>query len=465
MDTTVIEPAVRATHAALSPRNVAFLEAMAAEPRATERATYSHLDVLREKAGYPLQSWPIFVDRSKLEELSRLNIELAALVKAVPVRVLGNDIRHLADFYGLEIEHAKLVSTSFAKKRWLEGCIGRSDFFHTDEGFRCLEFNMASNIGGWQSSYWGSEILTAGPTAQFLADQGLEPRSHPVIRNLLSYLLRGAIGRFKTSEINIAFLVPEEATEESIVHLQAATSKIFEAILEGLGGKIQGSFCWCKIAEVERQGSHVVHQGRRLHVVLDGYVGFAGVDITRSWLMGGVELFNGPATPVLTDKRNLALLWEHKDTELFDDDERRVIEAAVPWTRRLSAKTWHPQAPEPLGPEEILARRHELVLKPGGELGGKDVHLGPGTGESLWREVVERAFADGSWIVQTLQKSRPHFFQAGTQGAISHDVVWSFFVFGDRFGGVDLRMAPQDTEGVVNASRGATIGSVFEVED
>lgn len=459
-----LSPSVLATHEALAAHNLAYLESIADDPEALDRATYARLEALEEKIGYPFQPWPIFVDRSKLEELARLNVALATLLKSVPIKVVGSNPDRLAEAYGIELDHARLVLATLADPRRLERIIGRSDFFHTEEGFRCLEFNMASNIGGWQSSYWSDEVLTAGPTARFLAERGLEPRAQPVIRNLLSYLLRGALGRFKTTEVNMVFLLPEAAAADHAVHLREATDRNYQSILDGLGGKIRGTFSWCKVDDLERVRDHLVYDGRRIHVVLDGYAGFAGVEATRCWLMDTVELYNGPATPVLTDKRNLAFLWEHKETSLFDDDDRRVIAATVPWTRRLSRRVYHPQAPPPLEESEVIARRHELVLKPGGEMGGTDVHLGPSTSESIWREVVERAFADGSWIAQRCQVSRPHAFQSGAHGWAEHDVVWSFFVFGDRFGGVDLRMAPRSTEGVVNASRGASVGAVFEVE-
>jgi hypothetical protein len=99
---------------------------------------------------------------------------------------------------------------------------------------------------------------------------------------------------------------------------------------------------------------------------------------------------------------------------------------------------------------------------------GSAVHLGAATPEALWRERVERALAEGDWIVQEQVEPLPSIHQLGERGSGPHDVVWGLFVLGERYGGGFLSLAPREARtqregGVINVMRGATVGVIFEV--
>lgn len=97
---------------------------------------------------------------------------------------------------------------------------------------------------------------------------------------------------------------------------------------------------------------------------------------------------------------------------------------------------------------------------------GSAVHLGAATPEALWREQVDRALAEGDWIVQERVEPLPAIHQKGERGSGPHDVLWGLFVLGDRYGGGFLSLAPSEARGeggVINVMRGATVGVIFEV--
>ena len=83
-------------------------------------------------------------------------------------------------------------------------------------------------------------------------------------------------------------------------------------------------------------------------------------------------------------------------------------------------------------PELALAARPDLVIKKAREGRGSAVHLGATTPEPLWRERVERALAEGDWIVQERVEPLPYVHQHGERGWAPHDVVWGLFVLGDQ---------------------------------
>ena len=80
----------------------------------------------------------------------------------------------------------------------------------------------------------------------------------------------------------------------------------------------------------------------------------------------------------------------------------------VPWTRRLAAAPAARRGREVWLPELALESREELVIKKARAGRGSAVHLGAATPEALWRERVERALAEGDWIVQERVEPLPY---------------------------------------------------------
>lgn len=453
---------IEAVHRELSRHNLAFLKWVESHPEGLRRSSFAKLEGLERLGGYPMQSWPTFVSRSKLRWLARLNVDLCRLVKAVPTRVFGNDPDRLAAFYGLEAEHARVAAAALGNEDWVGAALGRSDFFNTAAGFKCLEFNVASNLGGWQSSYWAENLLETPVVARFVESARLEPECVRVLWTLVSYLLRRALHKFRSKRINIGFV--HAGRKELAETFLAVANQRYRLLLDRLGG-FEGALIPCTETDLVERAGQLYAGEERLHVLLDVMGAPIGSAPLRCWLRGSLELYNGPLAPLFSDKRNLALLSELAESDLFDAAEKEVIRAAVPWTRRVAERPIRPGSAAPPSRARLVNERRRLVLKPGGGRAGEDVHLGIATAQKEWERVVDRALAEGTWVVQERLESLPHLYQRGEVGCAPHDVVWSFFVFGDTYGGCDLRMAPASAAGVVNAARGALVGTIFEVED
>jgi hypothetical protein len=90
--------------------------------------------------------------------------------------------------------------------------------------------------------------------------------------------------------------------------------------------------------------------------------------------------------------------------------------------------------------------------------------LGNPVGADEWRGAVEVAVDQGGFVVQEQVRSRRYLYQHGPRGATAHEMVWGPFCFGERYGGVLLRMQPDVVGGPVNVSQRATAGCLFEVQ-
>jgi hypothetical protein len=229
--------------------------------------------------------------------------------------------------------------------------------------------------------------------------------------------------------------------------------------------ELAGTIVMRNYSDLTARGAQLYDGARRLHSVIERHVDSTEAMVFRCFKLGGLHLYNGPISWILSDKRNIALLSELGDSDLFDAQERALIRDHVPWARRiLPGETLFDG--ERVRIEDLLrARRERFVIKKARSLGGAHVILGRFSSPEEWDAALAAALAGGDWIAQEYVESLPYLFQAGEHGCCPHDVVWGPFVFGDRYAGAILRVQPKILQGIVNLTRGATEGIVLEVDD
>ena len=236
--------------------------------------------------------------------------------------------------------------------------------------------------------------------------------------------------------------------------------------LDPLSAEVRGRAVLCELRALEEHKERVYVDGRRVHAVIEYHSDATPRSLVMPWLAGNLRLYNGPLTSLYADKRNLALLSELADSDLFRSEERELVHRHVPWTRRVKPGAAVFGGRRRRLSELLLDERRRLVLKPNHGFSGLGVTIGCLTPEPEWRQAVATAFdeADG-WVAQEYVESLPLVFQAPDEGWAPYDVVWGLFSFGDTPGGSFLRMAPQSRPGVISAKRGACEGLFFEVEE
>jgi uncharacterized circularly permuted ATP-grasp superfamily protein len=158
---------------------------------------------------------------------------------------------------------------------------------------------------------------------------------------------------------------------------------------------------------------NVEYRGRRLvagefhitliykRVLLSELIEQCGVEsaVVRAVRDRAVCMVNPFACKILHKKASLAVLSDERNAHLFSDDERRAIEAHIPWTRVVEERTTtHAGRTVDLVPF-IRDNRERLVLKPNDEYGGKGIVLGWEVTDEVWEEAIRTALAD-PYIVQ-----------------------------------------------------------------
>jgi uncharacterized circularly permuted ATP-grasp superfamily protein len=136
-------------------------------------------------------------------------------------------------------------------------------------------------------------------------------------------------------------------------------------------------------------------------VLLSELVSREGADcaVLRAVREGAVCMVNPVQCKLLHKKTSLAVLSDERNAALFDDTERRAIEAHIPWTRRVEERrTVFRGAPVDLIPL-VLESRERMVLKPSDDYGGAGIVLGWEVDGTAWEAAVRKAM-DQPYIVQ-----------------------------------------------------------------
>jgi amino acid adenylation domain-containing protein len=445
----------------------AFLRFAERNPEALERASFAELDRHDVGSPYPLQPWPALVDRARVAEMKRVSTGIAALIRSLPRRVFGNDPERLRDFYGLA--GADLARLMVQHPDGLAATIGRGDFLDSAEGLKCLEFNMLSALGGWEAPLWAEAYLRVPVFARFLREERLRVACRDTVALLLAHAVAEAreLGT-ADGEINVALVTPEHTASHGH-HLESWLAGRYAEALRREAPGASGTLVILPYAGLRERAGALWAGERRIHAAVELHEEGTAAQALRCFRAGTLKLFNAPIRVALTDKRNLALLSELAERgDLLNPAERELAARHVPWTRRLTADSAVRRGAEVWLPEMVLAEREELVIKKARAGRGSAVHLGAATPEALWSERVERALAEGDWIVQERVEPLPAIHQHGERGAGPHDVVWGLFALGDRYGGGFLSLAHREARtqregGVINVMRGATVGVIFEV--
>lgn len=413
----------------------------------------------------PLQPWPAFIDREHAARLERASVDLCRIVKALPERVFQNDPEAIAEFYGIDRDTARVATSYIARVGRLQESTARGDFIDTTEGFRCIELNVAGNLGGFEAALWFERYARVPYLREFFRESGIRFRVTDAMRELFAHVIDGALRLTAPGEPVSAVLVTERIMEPE---WRGTVDRVYGEVAATRGRP--GRFAVAPPSALTARDGRIYFDGwggeERVSILVET-MGTLTLPVFGAAMSGTIDVHVGPPSRLLSDKLNLALLSEAVEIgdERLTAEERRVVEATVPWTRRVAEEfvTWRGE--RVYLPDLLVSERERLILKLGYSLGGRDVYSGRGHSEASWNELIRMALDQRGWVAQEFQTSRPYLFQGPGGGCVPHDVTWGPFVCGDRYCGCFLRLQPSGGSGVINVTRGATQGLVLEVEN
>ena len=454
------------SHRQLSPTSRQFLEFVRENPDLARPFTRESCELpawFDEYFTHSVQPWPTFVSAEKLRQIKSATMGLSQLVKSLNERIFDNNVERIADFYGFGDNN--LLELMLMQPNCIDEAFSRNDFIDSPTGFKCLETNMQTHLGGWGLRFFVSAIYSHPLIEQFSREQGVDPIYRDPFEALFDHVVEDTLssGVDTADGFNVAFAFYPDTVAQARHSIDVLNAVYLRCLLK-VRRDLEGRVFVCSPDELKSRSGGLFLGDVRIHSLVHISEDYSP-DAFRNFKSGTVRLYNGPIERILADKRNLALLSQKANSDRFDAQERALIRDHVPWCRIVQAGEVEYRGENLPCPELLRLHRAGVVLKQAWARAGQGVHVGRHTTPERWAELVGQAVASGGkWIVQEHVVSRPFLYQFGESGWAPHDVVWGMFSFGRHFGGGYLRMMPQEnSDGVINSARGAANGLILEV--
>ncbi len=464
---------IKNNHRKLSRCNADFLAFAEKNQAALKASSFFPVKSYQGEASV-LNAWPTFINQQFRHHIEEVAVGIFQLIRSLPQRIFGNNAKKIAKYYNLPLD-AVFYSLSLCNPGYVEHLFGRGDFALTESGLKCMEYNIASNLGGTDLTLWEPLYLATPIIQDFIKEYCVHIRPcRPVLPALFEHLAQAAKQLLKprslSSRLNIALLMDTPDDLPSFPHQNnLAQYTDYEKILATLfpGAQLKGNIFTCRLNQLTEKDNHLYYKDHQVAVLVDLTPVSLPLRFVQMAKLGRLVILNGPPATIMVNKANLALLSEHQNSTLFTPREQRLIQEVVPWTRKLqdTDALFHNQNVSL--PEFTRSNRDKLIIKPTIEFGGAGVTVGRYTSQEKWQSAVYDALdSRACWLVQEFIETLPMMYQTGEKGCVEHDSVWGLFVFGQQYVDGMMRVMPRaGTSGVVNAKQGATVSKVIEVNE
>ena len=401
-------------------------------------------------------SRPLFIGHDEIQRLYADVENLRAALASLPDRLYGGDLAAYARAVGAnEVQvRAVLRSTGRPVTR-----LARADLYAEASGFRILEFNIGSGVGGMDNADLCRGLLTHPLLAEFaesrrlgyvdsmrehvasvLAETGSDPGSFPMTALAASPRLYADIGAY-------------------LHHLAPRWREL------GLDAHA------CCVEDLQVRGGRVWLGGRAVDILyrlflMDDFLQPEGLTMMGPLLdaasRGEVKMFTPLDSEMLGNKNALAMISDDRNRHLFSTGELASFDRILPWTRQVRPG---PATLEDGTRVDLLdyAAEHQedLVLKPSLLHSGWDVVLGwhPTTSPRLWRDRLAAAVT-GSYVLQRRVRPVPELFPDDAGELIPWIVGWGVFTGVNGYSGVLARAATVASDlAVIGVDTGAYAGT------
>jgi uncharacterized circularly permuted ATP-grasp superfamily protein len=113
--------------------------------------------------------------------------------------------------------------------------------------------------------------------------------------------------------------------------------------------------------------------------------------VFRAYRDGRVFITNGISAKLLAKKASLAFLSDERSAHLFSAEQRRAIDAHIPWTRVVEERTTEYKGQTVDLLPFLSQHKDQFVVKPNDEYGGSGVLLGWECSQEVWDAALKAA--------------------------------------------------------------------------
>ncbi|MER6046568.1 hypothetical protein ABT168_03700 [Streptomyces sp. NPDC001793] len=402
---------------------------------------------------------PFFLEADEHQRLVGDLDVLRGALTSLPDRLFGGDLTAFARALGMNDDQISCVlrgrNTSVTR-------LSRADLYADASGFRLLEYNMGSAIGGSDAVDIARGLLNHTGLMEFV-----EKRRLTHVDTLRSHVdtIRIESGTAPGSRPVVALTDWPSSYESLAPYMQAVARRWSELGVEAHA---------CHIGELTARdggvwlGERRVDIINRLFMLEDVLSGPGAMDLLDPVLdaaeRGEVKLFTPLDAELYGCKAALAMLSDEANRPLFSAHELASLDRILPWTR--SVREGEVTLEDGRRVDLVayaLESRDELVLKPTLAHSGEGVVLGwqEGLTAEQWAERV-RAAVDGPFVLQRRIRPVPELCADRNGDLVEWTPVWGVFTTATVSGGGFIRATRTDSGAdVINLGAGASIGAVF----
>jgi hypothetical protein len=399
-------------------------------------------------------SRPVFLPADAVRTIGDDLERLCGLLSDLPRRLFGGDMRALGEAVGLDDVQLQAITTSAPPLPSL----GRADMHRTAEGFKLLEYNTGSPLGGFDIAELCRAMLAVDVLADFV--EGHRLAFADTLSSIVRLMLATARDRDMPSRPFVAI-----ADWPSSYPTMARRLDYMSRLVAPMGIDAAG----CHAGQLERRSGRLVLDGRPVDIV---YRFFLVEDLLETREApevmgrildahrdGEVLLFTDLESDVYGSKAALALLSDDEYRAELDADDVDFVDRLLPWTRVVRRTETTVDGGTRDLVDYVLEQREELILKAPNLHGGASVVPGWTCDQAEWRERVEHALTASTVVQRRMQPStEPFLLDDGV-----HDMAlnWGIFLVAGRYAGSVIRATTDERVGVLSMAAGARIACAF----
>jgi hypothetical protein len=410
--------------------------------------------------GMQYLSRPVFIGAAERDRLYADVETVRRLLVSLPERLYGGDYKAFARDAGATDYQIAALSASRSDPVSPQA---RADLYEDTTGFKLMEFNMGSALGGMEIPDVCRGMLRHPLLAGFAAEHGLGYVDTQ--REQVANMLAGAGFAAGSSPVVAVADWPSSYHSRLGPYMHKLALRWREFGLDAHA---------CHMGELEVRGGRVWLHGRAIDIVarmflleyllepgapelMDPVLGAAG--------RGEVAMFAPLDTELYGSKAAVAMLSDEHNRHLFSPDELACIDRILPWTAMVR--------PGPVTLEDgrtvdmleyALDQQDDLVLKPTLRFGGQEVLPGwhRDTSPALWRAELAAA-AGGPYVLQRRIRPVPELFPGPGREPEGWIVAWGVYTVDSGFGGIITRAGTVESGlAVLNVGAGARVGCCLD---
>lgn len=405
-------------------------------------------------------SRPLFLGAEETEQLGHDMVTMHAALVSLPDKLYSGDFAAFGKAVGLSDVQVSAVlrsrGTTVTKQ-------SRGDLYLSETGFKLLEFNMGSALGGIDQSDMARALLDQPVMMEFAQQHRLTyvDTMREQVNDMLveSGFERGSRPKMATVDWPASY----ETLEPYMEHFSGRLTEMGIDTIYGHIGQLE-----------VRDGGVWLH-GEKLDIIqrlfmledLEDPDSLALMEpVLDAAARGEVKIFTPLDSEMFASKSALAMLSDEANRKHFDEQTLASLDRILPWTRMVRS--------EPVTLEDgsqvelidyVLSHRDELVLKPTQLHGGEGVLLGwrEDTTAEVWEERV-RAAVDGAWVIQRRIRPVVEYFPMPDGDPEPWLVNWGVFTVVNGYGGVFARANTVESDlEVIRLKGGASVGCAMHV--